>query len=162
VRLVTEEGKSLTEVATHLGIARSLLVRKHRHAGFPIQFCGVKLFEYATVHIITTATLRRLREVYPAGQITIQRFRPNIVVDCMDETGFAENSWPGRSQVFRRISRRRKCENSSRQSRTRANELYSRWLTPTACGLDKSCFSIVTTSTSTEVASASDASRARR
>src|SRR5262249_5118358 len=27
VRLVTEEGKSLTEVATHLGIARSLLQR---------------------------------------------------------------------------------------------------------------------------------------
>jgi hypothetical protein len=55
------------------------------------------LFDYASVHIITTATLRRLKEAYPAGQITIQRFRPNIVVDCPDETGFAENSWPGRT-----------------------------------------------------------------
>ena len=55
------------------------------------------LFDYASVHVITTATLRRLKEAYPEGQITIQRFRPNIVVDCANETGFAENSWPGRT-----------------------------------------------------------------
>jgi uncharacterized protein YcbX len=55
------------------------------------------LFDYASVHIITTATLQRLKEAYPEGQITIQRFRPNIVVGCPDETGFVENSWPGRT-----------------------------------------------------------------
>ncbi len=55
------------------------------------------LFDYASVHIITTATLRRLKEAYPQGQIAIQRFRPNIVVDCPGETGFLENSWPGRT-----------------------------------------------------------------
>lgn len=55
------------------------------------------LFDYASVHIMTTATLQRLKEVYPEGQITIQRFRPNIVVDCPDETGFVENSWVGRT-----------------------------------------------------------------
>jgi MOSC domain-containing protein len=58
------------------------------------------LFDYASVHIITTATLRRLTEAYPEGQITIQRFRPNIVVDCADETGFVENAWPGRTLTF--------------------------------------------------------------
>ncbi len=55
------------------------------------------LFDYASVHIITTATLQRFKEAYPEGQITIQRFRPNIVVDSPDETGFVENSWPGRT-----------------------------------------------------------------
>ncbi|MET1083929.1 MAG: MOSC N-terminal beta barrel domain-containing protein [Burkholderiales bacterium] len=55
------------------------------------------LFDYASVHIITTATLQRLKESYPAGQIAIQRFRPNIVVECPDETGFVENSWLGRT-----------------------------------------------------------------
>ncbi|HSD09703.1 MAG TPA: MOSC domain-containing protein, partial [Candidatus Binatia bacterium] len=55
------------------------------------------LFDYASVHIITTATLRRLKEAYPEGQITLQRFRPNIVVDCANETGFVENSWAGRT-----------------------------------------------------------------
>lgn len=67
------------------------------------------LFDYASVHIITTATLQRLKEAYPEGQITIQRFRPNIVVDCADETGFVENSWPGRmltlgSELVLRVS----------------------------------------------------------
>ena len=55
------------------------------------------LFDYASVHIITTATLQRFKEAYPEGQITIQRFRPNIVVDSPDDTGFVENSWPGRT-----------------------------------------------------------------
>ena len=55
------------------------------------------LFDYASVHLITTATLRRLKEAYREGRITIDRFRPNIVVDCPDEIGFVENSWPGRT-----------------------------------------------------------------
>lgn len=55
------------------------------------------VFDYASVHIITTATLQRLQEAYPEGRIAIQRFRPNIVVACADETGFVENSWPGRT-----------------------------------------------------------------
>jgi hypothetical protein len=55
------------------------------------------LFDYASVHIMTTATLQRFKDAYPEGQITIQRFRPNIVVDSPDETGFVENSWPGRT-----------------------------------------------------------------
>jgi len=55
------------------------------------------LFDYASVHIITTATFQRLKEAYPEGDITIQRFRPTIVVNSPDETGFVENSWPGRT-----------------------------------------------------------------
>lgn len=55
------------------------------------------LFDYASIHLITTATLRRLQEAYPEGQITIQRFRPNLVVDCTDASGFVENSWAGRT-----------------------------------------------------------------
>jgi uncharacterized protein YcbX len=55
------------------------------------------LFDYAGVHLITTATLERLQQAYPDGQLTLQRFRPNIVVDCADETGFVENAWPGRT-----------------------------------------------------------------
>jgi len=58
------------------------------------------MFDYASVHIITTAALRRLREAYPEGRITTERFRPNIVVDCPDETGFVENSWLGRTLTF--------------------------------------------------------------
>jgi uncharacterized protein YcbX len=37
-------------------------------------------FDVAMVHLLTTATLDRLRELYPQGRFEVQRFRPNIVV----------------------------------------------------------------------------------
>jgi len=56
-----------------------------------------RLFDYACVHLITTATLRRLAAEYPGGQFAIQRFRPNLVVECGEVSGFVENSWAGRT-----------------------------------------------------------------
>jgi uncharacterized protein YcbX len=47
------------------------------------------------VHLLTTATLDRLRELYPQGRFEIRRFRPNIVVQLASEKGFAENAWVG-------------------------------------------------------------------
>ncbi len=55
------------------------------------------LFDYACLHILTTSTLECFQIAYSAGQFAIQRFRPNIVVDCGDEKGFVENSWSGRT-----------------------------------------------------------------
>ena len=53
-------------------------------------------FDVATVHLLTTATLDRLRELYPQGRFEVRRFRPNIVVQLASgETGFAENAWVG-------------------------------------------------------------------
>ncbi len=53
-------------------------------------------FDYAVVHVLTTSTLQRLRDLYPQGRIEIRRFRPNIVVETGD-SGFVENSWVGRT-----------------------------------------------------------------
>lgn len=53
-------------------------------------------FDYAVVHLLTTSTLARLREVYPQGRFDVRRFRPNIVVETI-EAGFVENSWIGRT-----------------------------------------------------------------
>jgi MOSC domain-containing protein len=53
-------------------------------------------FDCATVHLLTTATLDRLRELYPPGRFEVRRFRPNIVVQLASgEKGFAENAWVG-------------------------------------------------------------------
>jgi hypothetical protein len=53
-------------------------------------------FDVAMVHLLTTATLDRLRELYPQGRFEVRRFRPNIVVQLPSgEKGFAENSWVG-------------------------------------------------------------------
>src|SRR5438034_7962241 len=53
-------------------------------------------FDCATVHLLTTATLDRLRELYPQGRFEVRRFRPNIVVELADEVkDFVENGWVG-------------------------------------------------------------------
>jgi len=53
-------------------------------------------FDCATVHLLTTATLNRLRDFYPQGRFEAQRFRPNIVVESVGgEESFAENAWIG-------------------------------------------------------------------
>ncbi len=53
-------------------------------------------FDVAMVHLLTTATLDRLRELYPQGRFEVRRFRPNIVVQpASGEKGFAENAWVG-------------------------------------------------------------------
>jgi uncharacterized protein YcbX len=55
-------------------------------------------FDAATVHLLTTATISRLGQLYPNGCFEYQRFRPNIVVEtALDETRFAENEWIGRT-----------------------------------------------------------------
>jgi uncharacterized protein YcbX len=53
-------------------------------------------FDCATLHLLTTATLNRLRGVYPRGGFEVQRFRPNLVVDPVgSEQSFAEDAWIG-------------------------------------------------------------------
>ncbi|HSF32433.1 MAG TPA: MOSC N-terminal beta barrel domain-containing protein [Candidatus Tectomicrobia bacterium] len=53
-------------------------------------------FDCATVHLLTTTTLNRLRDFYPQGRFEVQRFRPNIVVDPVGgEPGFVEDAWIG-------------------------------------------------------------------
>ena len=53
-------------------------------------------FDVAMVHLLTTATLDRLCELYPQGRFEVRRFRPNIVVRLASgETGFTENAWIG-------------------------------------------------------------------
>jgi uncharacterized protein YcbX len=53
-------------------------------------------FDLAVVHLLTTATIERLRALYPQGRFEVRRFRPNIVVaTAPDRQGFVENDWIG-------------------------------------------------------------------
>jgi hypothetical protein len=55
-------------------------------------------FDAAVVHVLTTATLDRLRALYPAGRFEVRRFRPNMVIATADdEADFVENGWIGRT-----------------------------------------------------------------
>lgn len=57
-------------------------------------------FDCTLVHLLTTATLDRLWELYPQGHFEIWRFRPNIVVVvevAEGEKDFVENAWIGQT-----------------------------------------------------------------
>jgi uncharacterized protein len=53
-------------------------------------------FDLAPLGILTTATLRRLGELYPQGRFDVRRFRMNLIVE-VDADGFVENDWVGHS-----------------------------------------------------------------
>jgi uncharacterized protein YcbX len=53
-------------------------------------------FDIAVVHLLTAATIDRLRALYPEGRFEVRRFRPNIVISTGgQDQGFVENDWIG-------------------------------------------------------------------
>ena len=55
-------------------------------------------FDLAPIHILTTSTIERLKELYPQGRFEIRRFRPNIVIEAANaEKDFVENAWVGQT-----------------------------------------------------------------
>ncbi len=58
-------------------------------------------FDLAPIHLVTTATLDRLRALYPQGRFEVRRFRPNIVAAVDGEPqAFVENDWVGRTLLL--------------------------------------------------------------
>ena len=50
------------------------------------------------LHLMTTASLRKIRECYPGGDLDVRRFRPNLVIATPGErSGFLEEDWLGRT-----------------------------------------------------------------
>lgn len=71
---------------------------EHRNTVTDFTLPAGTFFDIAVVHLLTTATLDRLRELYPRGQFEVRRFRPNIVVrPASADGGFVENEWPGQT-----------------------------------------------------------------
>jgi uncharacterized protein YcbX len=54
-------------------------------------------FDYAMVHLLTTASIDHLHALYPQGRFEVRRFRPNLVVDTRGPAGFVENDWVGKT-----------------------------------------------------------------
>jgi hypothetical protein len=69
---------------------------EHRDAVTDFGLPEGTFFDCAVVHLLTTATLDRLRELYPPGRFEVRRFRPNIVVETANrEKDFVEDAWIG-------------------------------------------------------------------
>ncbi|MCX5387078.1 MOSC domain-containing protein [Streptomyces sp. NBC_00083] len=54
-------------------------------------------FDFGMAHLVTTASLERLRAAHPAGDFDARRFRPNLVADVPGGPGFPEDAWVGRT-----------------------------------------------------------------
>lgn len=57
-------------------------------------------------HLLTSATLKALSDLYPSGQFVSPRFRPNVTLDCGDAVGFIETGWIGRSLAVGKVGMR--------------------------------------------------------
>jgi len=56
---------------------------------------GNQAYGYASLHLLTSASLAALSQHYPPGRFEPARFRPNIVIDSGDLVGFVEQDWIG-------------------------------------------------------------------
>jgi uncharacterized protein YcbX len=55
---------------------------------------GGAFFDLGAVHLLTTASLETLGELYPEGNVDPHRFRPNVVLELgSGEVGFVEDGW---------------------------------------------------------------------
>lgn len=68
----------------------------HRNTVTDFALPAGTFFDGATIHLLTTTTLTRLRDGYPQGRFEVPRFRPNLVVEMpAGEKGFIEQTWIG-------------------------------------------------------------------
>ena len=72
----------------------------HRDTVTHFEMQSGTFFDIGVVHLLTTATIDRLRALYPQGPFETRRFRPNIVVATPEEDqGFVEIDWVGRTMT---------------------------------------------------------------
>ena len=58
-------------------------------------------FDLAPVHLLTSASLRRFRELTPDCGFETRRFRPNVVIETLPIfSGFVERDWVGRTLLI--------------------------------------------------------------
>jgi uncharacterized protein YcbX len=74
-----------TRIAAALGTPAQLVARH----------MGNQAYGYASLHLLTTASLAALHRHYPSGRFEPARFRPNIVIDSGALEGFIEQDWIG-------------------------------------------------------------------
>ena len=53
-------------------------------------------FDYAPLHLVTSASLEQVGASHPAGRVEPARYRPNVVIEtAAGMSGFVENDWVG-------------------------------------------------------------------
>ncbi|WP_421915727.1 MOSC domain-containing protein [Mesorhizobium sp.] len=96
--LVAPGAASDRAVSAYLGFEAS--IRPFRPENTAPGYSGpltAERYRKAPIHLLTTASLARLKALHPEGVADTRRFRPNIVVDMAAiEGSFPETEWIGR------------------------------------------------------------------
>lgn len=111
VRITTPDGRSISSSAPDVhtalsnALGRNVRLRRRGNGQEGLAHSGIVtdesmpegiFFDLAPVHVLTIATLGARKQLYPAGQFDVQRFRPNLVIASYEgETGFVEDLWIG-------------------------------------------------------------------
>jgi uncharacterized protein YcbX len=56
-----------------------------------------KLKTGRALHVLTNASLNKMKQFYPEGDFDVRRFRPNILVEVQGPPDFVEEKWTGRT-----------------------------------------------------------------
>ncbi|SIT57516.1 MOSC domain containing protein [Mesorhizobium prunaredense] len=84
-------------VSAFLGFAASIRPFRQKDAPDYAGLLTAERYRKAPIHLLTTASLARLKALHPEGVADPRRFRPNIVVDVAAiEGSFPETEWIGR------------------------------------------------------------------
>lgn len=84
-------------LSAFLGFPASLRPYAVATVGIPPDDATQPRYKAAPIHLLTTASLARLKALHPSGNPDPRRFRPNILVDMAEVEGaFPETGWIGR------------------------------------------------------------------
>jgi uncharacterized protein YcbX len=73
----------------------------HRNIVTEFELPEGTFFDGGLIHLLATATLARLGQLYPDGRFEAPRFRPNVVVETSaGSIGFIENDWIDKTLVI--------------------------------------------------------------
>ncbi len=107
--VTSEQGDISRTLSDTLGREITLTTEPPKGKGLKLEWCppgeetmrdyrlpADAFFDLGVIHLLTTASVDRLRELYPQGRFEVRRFRPNIVVrPASGEKGFVEETWIG-------------------------------------------------------------------
>ncbi|MDQ6437768.1 MOSC domain-containing protein [Mesorhizobium sp. LHD-90] len=84
-------------ISAYLGFGAAICPFRREHAPSYEGPLTAERYRKAPVHLLTTASMARLKALHPAGDPDARRFRPNIVVEMPEIDGsFPETEWIGR------------------------------------------------------------------
>jgi len=84
-------------ISAFLGFEAAIRPFPAEGSSLPIGSFVLPRYEKAPVHLLTTASLARLKALHPQGDPDPRRFRPTILIDMPEVEGaFPESEWLGR------------------------------------------------------------------